>query len=54
MLAFLISVGFLFVDAFFDNLSSVQHRKYVVLADLGVSGKFGRLNNKHRGYDFTK
>ncbi|XP_005106382.1 synaptogyrin-2 [Aplysia californica] len=38
VLAFLICLGFLIVDAFFDNLSSVQHRKYAVLADLGISG----------------
>ena len=39
VLAFLICIAFLFVDAFFNNLSSVQHRKYAVLADLAVSGK---------------
>ncbi|XP_055877398.1 synaptogyrin-2-like [Biomphalaria glabrata] len=38
VLAFLICIGFLIVDAFFENLSSVQHRKYAVLADLGISG----------------
>ncbi|GFS19646.1 synaptogyrin [Elysia marginata] len=38
VLAFLICLGFLVVDAFFENLSSVQHRKYAVLADLGISG----------------
>ncbi|BFZ03827.1 hypothetical protein BsWGS_06866 [Bradybaena similaris] len=37
VLAFLICLGFLVVDAFFENLSSVQHRKYAVLADLGFS-----------------
>lgn len=37
VLAFLICLGFLVVDAFFENLSSVQHRKYAVLADLGIS-----------------
>ena len=39
VLAFLLCIGFLIVDAFFDNLSSVQHRKYAVLADLAVSGE---------------
>ncbi|CAL1533611.1 unnamed protein product [Lymnaea stagnalis] len=38
VLAFLICIGFLIVDALFENLSSVQHRKYAVLADLGISG----------------
>ncbi|CAG5126579.1 unnamed protein product [Candidula unifasciata] len=38
VLAFLICLGFLIVDAFFENLSSVQHRRYAVLADLGISG----------------
>ncbi|KAL8586187.1 hypothetical protein ACOMHN_057749 [Nucella lapillus] len=37
VIAFLLCIGFLIVDAFFDNLSSVQHRKYAVLADLGSS-----------------
>ena len=40
VLAFLLCIGFLIVDAFFDNLSSVQHRKYAVLADLAISGMF--------------
>merc|ERR1712062_818589 len=31
-------LAFLIVDAFFNNISSVQHRKYAVLADLAVSG----------------
>ncbi|WAQ97303.1 SNG3-like protein [Mya arenaria] len=38
VLAFLFCIGFLVIDALFDNMSSVQHRKYAVLADLGVSG----------------
>ncbi|BFZ17995.1 hypothetical protein BsWGS_21034 [Bradybaena similaris] len=38
VLAFLICLGFLIVDAFFENLSSVQHRRYAVLADLAISG----------------
>ncbi|XP_059147481.1 synaptogyrin-2-like [Physella acuta] len=38
VLAFLLCLGFLIVDALFENLSSVQHRKYAVLADLGISG----------------
>lgn len=39
VIAFLLCIGFLIVDALFDNLSGVQHRKYAVLADLGASGK---------------
>ncbi|ESP03938.1 hypothetical protein LOTGIDRAFT_156540 [Lottia gigantea] len=38
VLAFLICIGFLVVDAMFENLSSIQHRKYAVMADMGVSG----------------
>lgn len=38
ILAFIICLVFLVLDAMFDNISSVQHRKYVVLADLGISG----------------
>lgn len=39
VLAFLLCLAFLMVDALFDNLSNVQHRKYTVLADLGSSGE---------------
>lgn len=39
VMAFLFCIGFLIIDVLFDNMSSVQHRKYAVLADLGVSGK---------------
>ena len=39
VLAFLFCIAFLIVDVLFDNMSSVQHRKYAVLADLGISGK---------------
>ncbi|KAL8601463.1 hypothetical protein ACOMHN_000405 [Nucella lapillus] len=38
VLAFLLCIGFLILDALFENLSSVQHRKYAVLADLAISG----------------
>ncbi|XP_050391093.1 synaptogyrin-2 [Patella vulgata] len=37
VLAFLICIAFLVIDAMFENLSSIQHRKYVVMADLGIS-----------------
>lgn len=39
VLAFLGCILFLIIDAIFDNISSVQHRKYAVLGDLGFSGK---------------
>ncbi|XP_046359609.1 synaptogyrin-2-like [Haliotis rufescens] len=38
VIAFLLCVAFLLLDAIFDNLSSVQHRKYAVIADLTASG----------------
>ncbi|KAJ8318932.1 hypothetical protein KUTeg_004023 [Tegillarca granosa] len=37
ILAFLICIAFLIVDAMFDNISSVQYRKYVVIADISLS-----------------
>jgi len=40
ILAFIICLVFLVIDALFDNISSVQYRKYVVIADLGISGKY--------------
>lgn len=38
IIAFLLCLGFLVLDAAFENISSVQYRKYVVLADLAISG----------------
>ncbi|XP_064603607.1 synaptogyrin-1-like [Liolophura sinensis] len=38
VIAFLACIIFLVLDAMFDNLSSVQHRKYVVIADIVFSG----------------
>ncbi|XP_048761010.1 synaptogyrin-3-like [Ostrea edulis] len=38
IIAFLLCLGFLVLDAMFENISSVQYRKYVVLADMGISG----------------
>ncbi|KAL3877269.1 hypothetical protein ACJMK2_035001 [Sinanodonta woodiana] len=38
VLAFLLCTGFLVLDALFPNISSVQHRKYAVIADLSLSG----------------
>ncbi|XP_074647888.1 synaptogyrin-3-like [Tubulanus polymorphus] len=38
VIAFLACLGFLVVDGLFDNISSVQHRKYAVIADLAFSG----------------
>lgn len=40
IIAFLICLIFLVIDAMFENISSVQHRKYVVIGDLGLSGKY--------------
>ena len=39
VLAFLFCIGFLILDAMFDNISNIQHRKYAVIADIGVSGE---------------
>ena len=36
--AFLACTLFLVVDALFDNLSNVTHRKYAVIGDLAFSG----------------
>ncbi|KAH3872986.1 synaptogyrin-3-like [Dreissena polymorpha] len=36
--AFLICIGFLILDGMFDSISSVQYRKWAVLADLVISG----------------
>ena len=38
VLAFLGLLGFLILDALFENITSVQQRKYVVLGDMGFSG----------------
>ena len=38
VIAFCGVMGFLVLDALFDNISSVQQRKYVVLADMAFSG----------------
>ena len=38
VIAFLGLMGFLVLDALFDNISSVQRRKYVVIADMAFSG----------------
>jgi len=39
VLAFLLLLVFLGFDALFDNLSNVQHRKYIVIVDIMCSGK---------------
>lgn len=38
VIAFFGLMGFLVIDAVFDNLSSIQQRKYVVIADMAFSG----------------
>jgi hypothetical protein len=40
VLAFLGLMAFLVADAMFDNISNVQHRKYIVIADIGFSGEY--------------
>ena len=39
VVAFLACIGFLVLDALFDNISSIQHRKWAVIADMVFSGK---------------
>jgi len=39
VMAFLLLLLFLGLDALFDNLSNVEHRKYIVIADIMCSGK---------------
>ena len=39
VLAFLLLLAFLGADAFFDNVSNVQLRKYIVIADIVCFGK---------------
>ena len=39
VIAFLLCIGFLLLDALFDNISNVQHRKYAVIGDIGASGE---------------
>lgn len=38
VLAFLGLLVFLVLDALFDNLSNVDHRKYIVIGDIAFSG----------------
>ena len=40
VMAFLVLLIFLAFDALFDNVSNVQHRKYMIIADITCSGKF--------------
>lgn len=40
VIAFLLCIGFLVLEAMFDQISGVQHRKYAVMADIGISGQF--------------
>lgn len=43
--AFLACMLFLVIDAVFDNLSNVTHRKYAVMADVGFSGMFSAMSD---------
>jgi len=40
VIAFLLLLTFLALDALFDNVSNVQLRKYIVIADIMCSGEF--------------
>ena len=46
VLAFLLCIGFLVLEALFDQISGVQHRKYAVMADIAVSGMWADLSTK--------
>ena len=46
VLAFLLCIGFLVLEALFDQISGVQHRKYAVMADIAVSGMLTDLSTK--------
>lgn len=39
IIAFIAAVGFLLVDALYEQISSVQNRKYLTMADLAFSGE---------------
>jgi len=39
VIAFLLLLAFLALDALFDNVSNVQLRKYIVIADIMCSGE---------------
>lgn len=45
VIAFIGCIVFLVVDALFDNMSSVQHRKYAVIGDMGFSGEFHSIKS---------
>jgi hypothetical protein len=38
IMAFIILLVFIGVDALFDNMSNAQHRKLAVMADMAISG----------------
>lgn len=44
VLAFLGLLVFLVLDALFDNLSNVEHRKYIVIGDIAFSGSTFSFN----------
>lgn len=39
VIAFLLCIAFLVLEAMFEQISGVQHRKYAVMADIAVSGR---------------
>lgn len=40
VIAFIAAIGFLLVDALYEQISSVQNRKYLTMMDLAFSGEF--------------
>jgi len=38
VMAFLGLIAFLILTSFFENISNIEHRKYIVMADIGYSG----------------
>ena len=38
VIAFLMCMAFLVIDALFENISSIKQRKHIVMSDIGTSG----------------
>ena len=51
VIAFLGCMAFLVLDALFENISSIQQRKHVVLGDIGFSGKLQCFSSIFLGHD---
>lgn len=57
--AFLLAIGFIISDLMFNSVSNVKKRRYIVIGDLGCSGKldpveicFGFVLTCHRSNSF--